>query len=339
MTQTRPTLALLGALLLALPGAASAADKADAAGAKKRLLIITESKGFRHGCVTRKVALAPGLQPESLPIVPGLEIRVNTDPKAGRINLQGTYAGRLEGPTELMAGGKPVAKVEPALVEKTFMELGRKHGFEVACSQDSRQEITGENLKNFDAVWFYTTGELPWSDVQKADFLAFVKAGKGFGGSHSATDTFYKWREYGELIGAYFAGHPPGLQKIRVTVEDPKHPATRHLEKSFSYEDEIYQFREPTKEQKLRDRLHVLMRVDMDSTKNLWRKDGDNPLAWTREYGKGRVFYTALGHADQVWRDPRYQQHLVGGLRYLFRQEDADATPSGAAPAGAGKEK
>src|SRR5262249_3604516 len=94
---------------------------------------------------------------------------------------------------------------EYCLVERTLMELGKKSGaFEAVCTQNSREAITGENLKNFDAVFFYTTGELPLSETQKSELLGFIRSGKGFAGSHSATDTFYKWKEYGELIGAYF---------------------------------------------------------------------------------------------------------------------------------------
>lgn len=238
---------------------------------KKRLLVITESKGFRHGCVTRK-------------------------------------------------------NNELCLVEKIFHELAAKHGFfEVVCSQESRKEITAENLKNFDAVFFYTTGELPLSETQKADLLAFIRNGKGFMGAHSATDTFYKWKEYGELIGGYFERHPPGTQTVKVIVEDTKHPATKHLGESFTFTDEIYQFKGPYS----RDNLRILMRVDVTTTKNQWRKDGDNALAWVREYGKGRVFYTALGHRDEVWQDARFQQHIVGALRYVTGLENADATPSG----------
>jgi type 1 glutamine amidotransferase len=257
-------------LCVAIAGAVSATPVEAGAPAKKKLLVITESKGFVHPVVKR---------------------------------------------------GKDDAL---SLVEKTFIEWGNKSGlFEATVSQDSRKDITAENLKNFDAVWFYTTGELPLSDVQKADLLDFVRSGKGFGGCHSAADTFYKWKEYGELIGAYFAGHPPGYQKIRVIVEDTKHPATKHLGESFAIEDEIYQYKEPYS----RKSLNVLMRIDPESHKNVWRKDGDNPLAWTREYGKGRVFYTALGHAEHVWRDQRYQDHVLGGLRFIFFVENPKKAP------------
>src|SRR5262245_3399934 len=84
--------------------------------------------------------------------------------------------------------------------EKIMKELGDKNGLEVTNSQDSASVITTENLKNVDVLILYTTGELPWSDEQKKLFLDFIKNGKGFIGIHSATDTFYKWAEYGELI-------------------------------------------------------------------------------------------------------------------------------------------
>lgn len=255
---------LLSTLLLScLASSLSAQDKT------KKLLVITESKGFVHGVVNRQ-------------------------------------------------------KKDLALAEEVIIDLGKKSGaFTAVCSQDSRKEITAENLKNFDAVFFYTSGHLPLSDVQKSDLLAFVRSGKGFGGSHSASDTFYKWTEYGELIGGYFDGHP-WHQKVKIIVEDAKHPATRHLAPSFEIVDEIYQFRTPYS----RDKLRILMRLDMTNLKPGRRPDNDNALAWVRRFGQGRIFYTALGHRDDVWRDPRFQQHLLGGLRYILGLEEAEDAPS-----------
>ena len=141
--------------------------------------------------------------------------------------------------------------------------------------------------------------------------------GKGFGGSHCATDTYRDWKEYNELIGGAFASHP-WTQKVRIIVEDKEHIATKHLGDSFVIDDEIYQYRVPYP----RDKGHVLMKLDMDSVKGLGgRKDNDNAIAWTHSYGKGRVFYTALGHRPEVWADPRFQQHVVGGLKYMFGME------------------
>jgi type 1 glutamine amidotransferase len=281
---------------------------------KKRLLVITESKGFVHGVVNR--------------------------------------------------GKGPLA-----LAEKVLIEIGEKSGdFEAVCSQDSRKMITKENLDRFDAVFFYTTGSLPISAAQKADFIDFLRKGGGFAGSHSASDTFYDWPEYGKIVGGYFDGHP-WHQKIKVVVEDTKHPATRHLGESFEITDEIYQFRTPYD----RKRLRVLMRMDRavdrprtyvggkeveksdevklavsGGTPTLTvngketpavgfsyqgprgnRKDGDNALAWIQEYGKGRVFYTALGHRDEVWKDERFQKHLIGGLKWAVKQAEGSGAPSG----------
>lgn len=281
---------------------------------KKRLLLITESRGYRHGCVARKVTTSITVAGKPVTNLDGWELSVGKDGK-----LQASYNG-LAKTVEV----EIKTKVEPCVVEKTFAELAAKHNFEVVASQNSRKEITAENLKNFDAVFFYTTGSLPLSEVQKSDLLAFVRSGKGFGGSHCATDTFYDWKEYGELIGGYFDGHP-WHQKIKVIVEDKNNPATKHLGESFEITDEIYQFKGPYS----RDRLRVLMRLDMGSVKDQGRrKDGDNALAWIHRFGEGRVFYTALGHRDEVWADPRFQQHIIGGLRYMFGQEQADTTPS-----------
>ena len=174
--------------------------------------------------------------------------------------------------------------------------------------------ISDRSLQAFDVVSFYTTGELPLDDRQKDALIAFVRGGKGFVGIHSATDTFYKWPAYGEMVGGYFDGQP-WHQAVKVRVEDPKHPATSHLPDGFTISDEIYQFRSWS-----RDRVHVLLSLDpgsVDLTKEgVQRTDRDFALAWTREEGKGRVFYTALGHEADVWRDPGFRQHLAGGIRW-----------------------
>jgi uncharacterized protein len=203
--------------------------------------------------------------------------------------------------------------------ETILKEIGDRSGaFEVTATQDCSM-VSREGLKQYDAVVFYTTGELPFSDDQKAALLDFVKSGKGFVGIHSATDTFYKWPEYGEMIGGYFNDHP-WHQDVTVNVEDTKHPATKHLGKSFQIKDEIYQFKDFS-----RERVHVLLSLDtnsVDLTKpNVHRTDKDFALAWCRNYGKGRVFYSALGHREEVWRDPRYQQFILGGLKWAMGEK------------------
>ena len=200
--------------------------------------------------------------------------------------------------------------------EAVMKEIGDRSGaFDVTVTKDCSL-VNRDSLKQFAAVVFYTTGELPFSDDQKAAFLDFIRSGKGFVGFHSATDTFYKWPEYGELIGGYFDGHP-WHQDVTIRVEDDKHPATRRLGKSFQIKDEIYQFRDFS-----RPRVHVLLSLDPASVDltlaGVHRKDQDFALAWCSSYGKGRVFYTALGHREEVWKDARFQQLILGGLTWAM---------------------
>ncbi len=202
-----------------------------------------------------------------------------------------------------------------ALSEQVMVELGVKSGaFEVTCSQDAAKDITADNLKQYDAVFFYTTGELPLDAAQKQALLDFIQNGKGFLGTHSATDTFYKWPEYGELIGGYFDGHP-WHQKITVKVEDPKFPGCQHLGASFEITDEIYQYRNWD-----RSKTHVVMSVDnasIDLNKpGVKRADKDFGLAWAHHYGQGRMFYTALGHREEVWKDERFQTLVIEVVKW-----------------------
>ena len=196
-----------------------------------------------------------------------------------------------------------------------MQNLGARSGaFEVVCSEDLSL-ISADALRDFDVLYFFTSGELELSDRQKADMLAFVRDGKGFGGVHSATDTLYNWQEYGELIGAYFNGHP-WYQEVAIRIEDPDHPIVKDLAPSFRITDEIYQFRNFA-----RDQVHVLMSLDttsVDLTKpEVAMPDGDFPLAWCRNYGQGRVFYTALGHPADTWLDERFQNMLLNALLWL----------------------
>jgi uncharacterized protein len=200
--------------------------------------------------------------------------------------------------------------------EQVFKELGQRSGaYEATVTQDL-SVISKEGLKPFDVVVFYTTGELPISDEQKKAFMEFIKSGKGFVGIHSATDTFYKWPEYGEMIGGYFDQHP-WHKEVGVKVEDRKHPATKHLGSSFMITDEIYQHKNFS-----RANVQVLLSLDVSTVdlnaKNVHRTDKDFALAWCRKWGKGRVFYTALGHRPEVWNDERFQNHLLGALRWAW---------------------
>ncbi len=195
---------------------------------------------------------------------------------------------------------------------------------EVVATEDLTL-LNADSLRNFDAVVFFTSGELPISGAQKQDLLDFVRAGKGFGGAHSATDTFYTWPEYGDLIGARFNGHP-WVQQVTLDVEDPQHPAVTRLAPGFSILDEIYQFSDFS-----RDRVRVLLTLDTHSVdlgaRGVNAGSEDFPLAWSSRYGAGRVFYTALGHFESTWRDPRFANMMLQAMLWLTGQVDGDASP------------
>ena len=206
----------------------------------------------------------------------------------------------------------------------TMAKIGQESGrFDVMFRTDvellTKKKLDGnrKNLDYFHAVMFYTTGELPLDASQKADLLSFVRDdGKGFLGTHAATDTCYQWPEYGELIGGYFDEHP-WHQEVTIKVEDRNFPATRHFPPSFSITDEIYQFKSWS-----RDRVKVVMSLDNSSVdltkKTVKRADKDFAVAWYRQYGKGRVFYCSLGHRDSVWDVPEIQKMWLEALRWAM---------------------
>ncbi len=200
--------------------------------------------------------------------------------------------------------------------EAVFTRIAKESGvLDLTVSHDA-SSLSADTLAEYDAVVFFTTGELPMDAAQKAALLAWVRGGGAFVGVHSATDTFYEWPAYLPLIGGYFDGHP-WHQEVTVQVENPHHPATRHLGRSFRIHDEIYQHRDWS-----RDNVDVLLSLDVESVdmnaRNIRRADRDFALAWTREEGAGRVFYTALGHRPEVWDDPRFQTHLLQGIAWAI---------------------
>ncbi len=188
-------------------------------------------------------------------------------------------------------------------------------------------EFNAKNLSDFDAVLFFTGGELEMDPQQKSDFLSFIHDdGKGFVGVHSATITFTQWPEYGEMIGGYFDEHPWGTFDAPILVEDPSFPGMQQWPSAFVLRDEIYQIKNYS-----RDKVRVLMRLDAAKldlkNKNVHRTDGDFAVTWAKTYGKGRVFYSTLGHVPENWDDPRVQKMYSEAIRWALGLIDADTNP------------
>jgi type 1 glutamine amidotransferase len=214
---------------------------------------------------------------------------------------------------------------------RTDIQLITKHPIhfaENAVVPDANQRSENyKNLNDFDAIVFYGIGELELTDQQKADMLSFIKDdGKGFVGIHTAVTSFYTWPEYGEMIGGYFDDHPWVIFNAPVIVEDPKFPAMKAFPKTFTARDEIYQVKNFS-----RERVRVLARLDASkldlNNPRVHRKDKDFAVAWARNYGKGRVFYSTFGHTQESWDDLAMQTMWLEAIKWAVGMTNADVTP------------
>ncbi len=287
------TLLLALAALIALGSPASAADK------NKRLLLVTHSTGFIHGSVATAEKVLKEVGPQNGFDVTCWRFTGDTDAKDknGKTALE-VYSDKFRGATKL-----PVERENCGRINK-------------------------DTLKNFDVVLFFTTGN-PLTKDELADLREWVKNGGALTGTHCATDTQYTDTVYGDLIGAYFRTHPPGLQKIKIHVEDPKHPAAVGFTDGMDYQDEMYIFRDAPYS---REKLHIILSIQPGTFKideKIARKDDDYAISWCREEGKGKVFYTSFGHDPKVWQDEKFQKHLFGGLKWATGELAGDAKPSG----------
>ena len=191
---------------------------------------------------------------------------------------------------------------------------------------DGKPASGGPSLSNVDAIFFLGNREIQLDPQQRADLLSFVKDdGKGFVAGHTASTAFESWPEFGEMLGARYDGHPWNTAYGSVINEDPAFPATRHLPPVFNITEEFYQAQAYS-----RDKIRVLLRLDvskMPANPDVHRTDGDFPLAWARMYGKGRVFYSAFGHAAATWDNPDVYRMYFEAIKWSLGLTDADVTP------------
>jgi type 1 glutamine amidotransferase len=235
---------------------------------------------------------------------------------------QGIYNGRQYGGHASIPHGNLAAQL-----------MGEKTGAFVATLSSEPGAIAAANLKQYDAVYLNNTvGDVFDTPEMRAAFAAFVDNGGGVVGNHGTSVASPQWTEFGEILGATGASHREPTEKATIIVEDPSHPIVRAFDgKPFEYVDEFYRLAPPYS----RDKLRVLLSIDPIVTDMMQgrcfggclRDDNDYPVAWIRQHGKARVFYTSLGHNPDVFWDPRMLTMFLAGIQYALGDLEADATP------------
>ena len=180
----------------------------------------------------------------------------------------------------------------------------------------------GPSLQMADAVFFLGHRDVPIDDAQKKDLLSFVRDdGKGFVGAHVALTALEGWPEFGELLGGRYDGHPWGQAAGTIINECADFPATKHFPATFAFNDEFYQAKDFS-----RTGARVLLRLDVGKMPaNPESHTQDMPLAWAKNYGKGRVFYSSLGHDPSVWDNRDVALMYFEAIKWALGLSDGDA--------------
>lgn len=235
---------------------------------------------------------------------------------------------------------------QPSFAEKQLAELGEKNNWEFTFSKDGSL-FNPQYLAQFDALFFYTTGDLcsagtdknpPMTPEGKQAFIDYVASGKGFIGTHSASDTFHtdneankgpdRYKNHGDeadlyvkFLGAEFIIH--GKQQVsKMRCVDPKFPGLASHADGFALQEEWYSLKDFRKD------LHVLLVQESESMEGPMYQRPPYPATWARQHGKGRVFYTSMGHREDVWTNPIFQDVLIGGISWALGDVKADVTPN-----------
>jgi type 1 glutamine amidotransferase len=271
----------------------------------KKVLVVTVTTGFRHSSIPTAEKVLAQLAKDS---------------------------GEFTVDFVQQPSGKPANPKKDATPEE-------KDAFKAAEAQweetlkTTLLKLSPDSLKNYDGVIFAsTTGDLPLPDKQ--GFLDWIKAGHAFIGVHAASDTFHNWPEFIQMLGGEFLRHGPQVG-VECVNQDPKNPATAQIGKSLMItQEEIYQFKNYEA-----SKVHDLLSLEAHPND---KTPGHYPVSWCNTYGQGRVFYTSLGHREDIWdADPAlpkrvnsveiskaFQAHLLGGIEWALGLKDSG--PAGA---------
>lgn len=271
-----------------------------AAAAPKKLLVVTTTTGFRHSSI-----------PTSEKVIADLA------------QTSGAFTVDFIHQPE----GKPANLKKDASAEEKAAFKAADTKWQETVLKPALAKLSPASLKHYDAVAFVsTTGNLPVPDI--AGLLDWIKSGGGFVGVHAASDTFHGSPEFIAMLGGEFEHHGKQVS-VECLNQDAKHPATAHLGKTWTIQqEEIYQFKSYDAA-----KVHDLLILDKHPENN---SPGHFPVSWCKPFGKGRVFYTSLGHREDIWdADPAikdrkntedvskaYQQHLLGGIKWALQLAD-----------------
>ena len=315
-----PALLSLALVALALPLAA----------APKKLLVVTVTTGFRHSVIPLSEKVLEQLAAQS--------------GGAFTVEFVRQPAGEPKGPQKPRVGKDGDKAPEYVAAMAKWQEADKAYQAARAAwlpqVAAALQPLAPANLKNYDGVIFAsTTGDLPLPDKQ--GFIAWVAAGHALVGIHAATDTFHGFPPFIAMIGGEFKMHGPQVS-VTALNRDPAHAATKPLPASWTVFDEIYQFKNHDRAQ-VRDLLSLdTLMLNGEDVKNGKSTPGHYPVAWVKKFGSGRIFYTSLGHRDDVW-DPAamengkranaaevakaYQQHILGGILWSLGLAAGESAP------------
>jgi type 1 glutamine amidotransferase len=288
--------------------------------APKKLLVVTVTTGFRHSSIETGEKVLGELAAKSgeftVDFVKQPEGRLSAPPKPKRNDkdTEASFKAKEEAYAKAMAEFVPKSDAYNKVVQ-------------AYCAE----KLAMDKIKDYDGfVFCNTTGDLPFPDAQ--GFIDLVKGGKAFIAMHSGSDTFHKFRPYIDMLGGEFETHKAQVD-IQPMVHDRKHPAGAPFPDGFGVFDEIYIIKSFSKEN-----VHGILGLDAHPNE---KTPGYFPVSWVRQFGEGRVFYTSLGHREDVW-DPTwkagtpdrknppavaefYQQHVLGGIRWALRLAEGDA--------------
>jgi hypothetical protein len=231
---------------------------------------------------------------------------------------------------------------KPCYAETILRPICEKQHWELVSTKDG-DVFTPENIAKFDAFLFYTTGDLtgptlpkngptndkPMSKEGKKAFLDAIHNGKGFVGFHCASDTLHseggkyetqpvdKRDPYIDMLGGEFIIHGQ-QQDATMKVVDKQFPGTAKLGSSFTKNEEWYSLKN------FADDLHVILVNETSGMHGAPYQRPAYPATWIRKYGSGRVFYTSMGHREDVWTSPEFQNLIIGGITWAVGDASAD---------------